>query len=395
VRASDEERAARAGLMWLAEPNDHALHGFVERVGAVEALAAIRSGDRLAELGCAEHYRVRLDGLEPERQLAVADKHGARLIVPGDLEWPSQLGQLVLERTTGLRPSVAPLGLWIRGGRDLRRAALRSVAILGSRAATGYGRRVASDLASGLADRGWTVFSGGAYGIDTAAHGGSLAAAGVTVCVLACGVDVPYPRGNAQMFERIIAEGLLVSELSPGRHPGKVRFLDRNRLIAGLTRGTVVVEAAFRSGALNTVSWARRLGRCVMAVPGPVTSPQSGGVHREIRERSAELVTDAGQIIAAAGTMGDALAEAEAEAMLENARHREATRRHDSLDDLATRILDSLPVGGARSLVEIARASGLSAELVYQRLTTLVALGFADHAGGRWRLRPGSASEVL
>jgi DNA processing protein len=250
---------------------------------------------------------------------------------------------------------------------------------------------MASELAAGLADRAWTVLSGGAYGIDAAAHGGSLAASGVTVCVLACGVDVPYPRGNAQIFERIVSEGLLVSELSPGRHPGKVRFLDRNRLIAGLTRGTVLVEAAFRSGALNTVGWARRLGRCVMAVPGPVTSPQSGGVHREIRERSAELVTEAGQVIAAAGTMGDALAEAETEALAEIARHQDASRRHDSLDDLATRVLDALPIRDAWSLVEIARASGLSAELVYQRLTTLVAMDFAEHRAGRWRLRTAQA----
>jgi DNA processing protein len=392
MKASTAERIARAGLMWLAEPNDQRMYAFVQRVGAIEAYASVRrSNGPLDDLPGAANYRARLDGCDPERQLALADRHGARLVVPGDLEWPSQLGGLGLARAPGQRSCAPPLGLWVRGRQDLRWSVLRSVAMVGSRAATGYGSRMASELAAGLADRRWSVLSGGAYGIDAAAHRGSLAAGGITVCVLACGVDVPYPRGNASLFEQIVAEGVLVSELSPGRHPGKVRFLDRNRLIAGLTAGTVVVEASYRSGALNTASWARRLNRPVLAVPGPATSPLSQGVHREIRERGAELVTDAGEIVAAAGTMGEALAEAEADVDRLQAERAAAARREDGLDELAKRVLDALPARGARSLVEISRASGLSAELVFQRLMQLSALELATQRSGGWHLVPAAA----
>ena len=151
----------------------------------------------------------------------------------------------------------------------------RSVAIVGSRAATAYGSGIATDLAADLVEQGVTVLSGGAFGIDVAAHRGALAGGGPTVCVLASGVDVAYPPGHASIFASLARDQLLVSELPPSAHPTRVRFLARNRLIAAMSRGTVVVEAALRSGARNTAGWALGCGRPLMAVPGPVYSRAS------------------------------------------------------------------------------------------------------------------------
>ena len=169
--------------------------------------------------------------------------------------------------------------------------------MVGSRAATGYGGHVAGEIAADLGERGWAIVSGGAYGIDAAAHRGALAAEAVTIAVLACGVDYPYPAGHADLFAAIAAQGLVISEWPPGRHPGRMRFLVRNRVIAALGCGTVIVEAGERSGALNTARHAANLGKPLMAVPGPVTSAQSAGCHRIIREWGANCVTRAADII--------------------------------------------------------------------------------------------------
>ena len=137
---------------------------------------------------------------------------------------------------------------------------MRSAGIVGARASTEYGNRVAADLAFGLGSAGLEIVSGGAYGIDAAAHRGALAAGAVTVAVSAGGLDRPYPTGNAALFEQIAAAGLLISESPPGCAPQRHRFLSRNRLIAAFSSGIVVVEAAGRSGATNTANHARRLG---------------------------------------------------------------------------------------------------------------------------------------
>lgn len=216
-----------------------------------------------------------------------------RFVIPGDLEWPTQLNDL----------DAPPVGLYVRGNGDLRMIAISSVAIVGSRASSGYGNRVASELATDLGDRGWAVISGAAFGIDAAAHRGALAADGLTAAVLAHGVDVVYPRAHHDLGERIMQEGVLVSEVPPGVHPTRSRFLTRNRLIAALTRGTVVVEAAVRSGSLRTAAQAESLMRVVMAIPGPIDSPSSAGVHRWIADRRAELVTSAKEIIELVGPL--------------------------------------------------------------------------------------------
>jgi DNA processing protein len=387
VRAPEAERLARVALGRLAEPNDCQLFAYVREVGAVAALEAIRSGPvDLPGLPGLEHYRTRLPGPDPEADLGEADARGARFVVPGDLEWPSQLADAELPGGDKQRPSAPPLGLWVRGGGSLRLAALKSIAVVGSRAATAYGARVASDLGSGLAERGFAVVSGGAYGIDAAAHRGTLAVGGLTVAVLASGVDVPYPQGHHALFGRIADEGILVSELPPGSHPTKGRFLDRNRLIAALTRGTVLVEAAFRSGALNTTGWARRMSRPVLGFPGPVTSPLSAGVHRELVDGRAVLATNATDVASLIGARGAAFAGLDEQLTLEAAAREGARRPEDQLDELAKRVLDAVPAGRAVDRAQLAQEAGLSVELVAQRLVQLQLLGLVEGGDQGWRL---------
>ncbi len=298
----DPDRRARVVLARIAEPGDSALVEAVRIRGARSVLEAI--GEHRSGLPNERGYLTRLDGLDPRRDHEQLTDCGARVVVPGDLEWPSQLDDL---------GATTPLALFVRGC-DLRRCVLRSAAVVGARAATTYGVNVASDLAAGLSDRGWAVVSGGAYGIDAAAHRGALAAGGLTVAVLACGVDVAYPRGHVALLERVAAEGVVVSELPPGCHPTKSRFLTRNRLIAALSRGTVVVEAAHRSGALNTAAAARRLGRPLLVVPGPVTSPLSAGTHRLLRAHREEsvVVTGADEVVEELGPLGSLAPEPQA-----------------------------------------------------------------------------------
>jgi DNA processing protein len=156
---------------------------------------------------------------------------------------------------------------------------------------------MATQIADGLAGKRCTVISGGGYGIDAAAHTSALAAEGVTVAVLACGPDQVYPSGHQDLLKAIGRNGVIVSEYPPGQRPSRRRFLARNRLIAALSAGTVVVEAAVRSGTMVTARHAQQLERPVMAVPGPVTSVQSSGCHQLIRDGVATCVTSAGEVI--------------------------------------------------------------------------------------------------
>ena len=191
------------------------------------------------------------------------------------------------------------------GAGNLRLACVHSVSMVGSRAATGYGNHVAIEMAATLAERGVAVISGGAYGIDASSHRGALAAEGETVAVLAGGLQFGYPRGHADLFQTIAGQGVLVSECPPDRGPTRPGFLVRNRIIAALSRGTVVVEAALRSGALNSARHARELCLPVMAVPGPVTSEQSAGCHELIRDYGAMCVTCATDVFEHIGLPGE------------------------------------------------------------------------------------------
>jgi DNA processing protein len=297
---------------------------------------------------------------------------GGRLLIPGDLEWPSQLDDL---------GELAPWALWVRGTVDLRLTALRSVAVVGARAATPYGTHVASMLGSDLATSGWAVVSGGAYGIDAAAHAGALAAHGVTVGVLACGVDLAYPPRHEALFARIAADGALVSEVPPGAAPHRTRFLVRNRVIAALTRGTVVVEAALRSGALATARDAERLGRPLLVVPGPITSSMSAGANRELRG-GAVAVTSAAEVIEAVGELGSDLAP----------RLDGPLEPRDGLDPLARRVLDAVPARRPATVDSIARIAGVAPAEAAAALGLLELAGFVTAGPDGWRLaRPTGA----
>ena len=207
------------------------------------------------------------------------EKTGAKFLIPEDVEWPSQLNDL----------AVPPIGLFIKG--NVEALSIQSLAIVGTRNPTPYGVRAAQEFAAGFVDREWAIVSGGAYGIDSAAHKGALIAEGVTIAVTASGLDSVYPAGNQRLFEEILENGAIISEYLPGVVARPHRFLVRNRLIAALSKATLVVEAAFRSGSLRTARDAAELARPVMAIPGPITAPTSEGCHRLIGERSAELVT--------------------------------------------------------------------------------------------------------
>jgi DNA processing protein len=359
-RVSDE-RVARALLSRVAEPGDPAVCRLVAEAGVPQALEQLRTGPT------ADRYAARFAVADPEADLARVEAVGGRLVIPGDLEWPTQLDDLGL---------AAPWALWLRGTVDLRLSALRSVAVVGARAATQYGTHVASTLGSDLAAAGWAVVSGGAYGVDAAAHSGALAVRGVTIAVLACGVDVAYPPRHDALFARIAADGLLVSEVPPGAAPHRTRFLVRNRLIAALTRGTVVVEAAVRSGSLSTARDAERLGRPVLGVPGPVTSEMSAGVHRELR-RGAVLVQSAAEVIEAVGDLGVDLApepEGRADA-------------RDVLDALARRVLDAVPVRRPATLDSVARTAGVAPAEAQASLALLELDGWVESGAEGWRLR--------
>ncbi len=372
VTVVDDERLARAALCRVVEPGDEHGGRWLRELGAVELLRRLtaepyRAG---ALTGARERriqgYLARAARVRPHQDLDDIGRIGGRFVVPGDPEWPSQLDDLGDAR---------PVGLWLRGGPDLRRWALRSVAVVGARGCTPYGAHMAATLGAGLAERGWVVVSGAAFGIDGAAHRGALGAQGATVAVLACGVDVAYPRGHAGLIGRIAEQGLLLGELPPGDHPTPARFLLRNRVIAALTRGTVVVEAAYRSGALATARDAQRLGRHTMGVPGPATSGLSGGVH-ELLRGGAVLVTDADDIAELVGDIGE----------LAPARRGPVVPR-DLLDPVTARVLDALPSPGrTASATDLAATAGTSVDDVLGRLYELHSLGHAERHGDAWRL---------
>lgn len=248
-----------------------------ETYGGEELIARIVAGKYDAIKRSADRIKSELLSHNSEDLLETINRAGARFITPSSQEWPIGLNDLV----------ASPFGLVIKG----RSLVTPSVAVVGTRNPTTYGARIASEFSSGFADRDLAVISGGAYGIDTHAHRGCIAAEGKTFAVLASGVNVEYPVGNARLFAEIQESGALISEVMPDVRARPERFLTRNRLIAAISMGTIVVEAAFRSGSLRTARDAAELMRVVMAVPGPVTSPTSDGCHRLIGERCAEIVT--------------------------------------------------------------------------------------------------------
>lgn len=328
-----------------------------------------RSVSRL--LRAVGRWAPRLEGLDPRRELRVLDRFGGSLVVPGDPGWPPGLDDL---------QAVRPLALWVRGTPDLARLAARSVAVVGARACTDYGRHVTGEIASGLAERGFTVVSGGAYGIDAAAHRAALLTGGPTVAFLAGGVDRFYPVGNTDLLRAVMGSGgAVVSEVPPGSVPSRVRFLLRNRLIASFASATVVVEAAWRSGSLSTATRASELSRPVGAVPGPVTSMASTGCHRLLRDGAAVCVTDAAEVAELAGALARDLApDAPAAA---NA----SAEAYDDLDAVETRAWDALPLRSGASTESVARSAGLAVVDALAALGRLEIRGLAERGPGGWR----------
>lgn len=391
----DGERRARAALTRIAEPGDIVLATLVDAHGPETVVAALRSGETFGH-GESEGWRVRLSGYAPEADLERAERAGGRLICPGDDEWSCRLDDLAdvlsLERRkvtgpgrdTQVRRGGAPIALWARGSARLADLCDRSVALVGSRAATGYGTEVAGEIGYGVARRGVTVVSGAAYGVDVAAHRGALAAEAPTVAVLACGVDVSYPRGHTMLLDRIAETGLVLSEVPPASAPSRIRFLTRNRLIAGLTCGSVVVEAAVRSGALNTARWAQQLMRPVMGVPGPVTSSMSTGVHELIRSGMAVLVADGDEVLDSISQVGDNMLPL---------RYGE-TRPRDQLDDVAQRVLEAVPAVHAVGADRIARTAGLPLQEIELKLGRLLLQDFVERTGDRWRLSDAARADL-
>jgi DNA processing protein len=280
--------AKRLALLAAIEPGTHFWTREIFSLGVDEVHARIigRAYDPIKYANIID----KVSNFNPENEFTRISAAGAHLLTPEDLDWPIRVDDL----------ESPPIALIVKGRRDL--FSNPSLAIVGTRNPTPYGTRIAGDFAAGFVDREWDIISGGAYGIDSAAHRGALVAEGRTIAVIASGIDTPYPSGNSRLFDEICENGAIVSEVVPGVPALPHRFLTRNRIIAALSQSTLVVEAAFRSGSLRTARDAAQLLRPVMAIPGPINSPSSEGCHRLIGERAAELVTsvaDACELISA------------------------------------------------------------------------------------------------
>jgi DNA processing protein len=372
---NETEMLAWAYLSRVVEAPCGELASLVQGVGPVEAAERIRRGQ--VDDTMAQRTEARRDIDCAAEDLEILKSRGGRLVTLDDEEWPglafaSFNGAPVRDKQQGR----APLVLWAIGPLRLDEISERAAAIVGTRASTAYGEHVAADLSAGLAEHEVAIVSGGAYGIDGAAHRAALAADGMTVAVLAGGVDVLYPAGHSALLHRIAGTGLLVSEYPPGVRPARHRFLTRNRLVAALSGATVVVEAGIRSGAASTAAWARALGRVVCAVPGPITSSASTGCHVLLRA-GAELVTRADEIREIIGCAGE-LADDEphpADAL-------------DTLTDTERQVYEALPGRGTRTPDEIAVAAGLPAAAILGPLAMLEIAGLVQRQDGRWRLAP-------
>ncbi|MGG6379362.1 DNA-processing protein DprA [Paenarthrobacter sp. NEAU-H11] len=389
--ARDIERRSRAALSRLMEPQDAAGLALVQVAGAVDALR-IATGDvaagpdmereitaLLTDGGSAavwagmanalKRWKPRVPDLAPERDLETMARLGGRLIIPSDGLWPAQLADLGIQE---------PICLWWRGQEQRLPDAATAVAIVGSRDSTSYGASVTGDMAYSLAQRGFTVVSGGAYGIDAHAHRAALAGASdslPTIAVMAGGVDRFYPSGNEDLLRAVCNQGAVLAEVPPGSAPTRYRFLQRNRIIAALSAVTVVVEARWRSGALNTAHHAETLGRAVGAVPGSVHSANSAGCHRLLRDGGAVCVTDAAEVAELAGPSGSALPDAR--------QGQAAVQDGLTLEDLI--LLDALPLRSTTSVEKLSTVAGLGQESVRAGLGRLGLLGLAVSERGGWK----------
>lgn len=355
VLENRRERASDVRLQLLTEVLD---------IGHVEAWHRLVDGD----LPKCTSARAHVASVDVEAELDRVARTGARVVIPGDADWPQALSQSDIE----------PHLLHVRGQGCLADLVQRAVAVVGSRASTGYGEAISRELGAGLATRGWTVVSGAAYGIDAAAHQGALAVEGPVVAVLPCGPDRAYPEGNRRLVDAVAERGVVITELSTGTVAMRHRFLARNRIIAAVAAATVVVEAGLRSGSLNTAGWAEHLGRPIGAVPGPVTQMSSAGCHEWIQKGRAALVTDAADAIALAARVGDAV-----EQPVEQLG---PARVLDAMTAAQRRVHDVLRSRSGRPVGAVAHELVLPVEDVLAELSVMSVEGWAEQDdGGGWR----------
>jgi DNA processing protein len=367
-RALLGDRESRLLLARIAEPYDEKVQELVSVHGITDLVGYAVHDGRTPEGISLERLRARLERARAVDEAQICRALGVSVVVPGDEGWPAPLDDL---------PD-PPWCLWVRGPAAPEEWSGRSVAMVGARASTAYGDEVAARMAYELAERGFAVVSGAAYGIDAAAHRGALRAGGTTVAVLAGGVDVPYPRANADLLSVIGDRGAVVSETPPGGAPARMRFLARNRIIAALAGGTVVVEANVRSGARTTAKVARELGRHLMSVPGPVTSVMSSGCHEEIR-LGATLVTDAAEVAELVGRIGADLAPV----------RRGEGRAEDVLPPETKRVWQWLRPRASAGVDELMVRSGLGLGEVLVALSELEERGMAEQLLDGWKRRAG------
>lgn len=386
------ERRARMILTTFDAPGHPSLCAAVLEHGPIRAVELLGRGAFTPRtVDVAARLQLAVEALDV--QLERADAAGARYVCPGDPEWPVGLFDLA-EAETRNGVGGMPIGLWLRGpllldGRTRdgsENVVGDAVAMIGSRAASDYGIYVAGEIAAGLADAGVRVVSGAAYGIDGAAHRGALAAAGgETTAVLACGVDVAYPRSNDGLLGRIAADGLVVSESALGSTPTRRRFLIRNRLVAALTRATVIVEATTHSGTTGTAEWAVACSRSVLAVPGPVTSALSAGTHSWIRDFDAGLVTNADDVLRLVKPLGS---------IREPTRPPVPVRGRARLSDDAAVVLDAFPARAEVAVAQVRAETGLEVGAVLARLGELDLAGFVERTASGWRLSDRERADI-
>lgn len=323
----------------------------------------------------------RRDWLRQQEDLDTIEQVGARLITPDSAEWPDfdsafRFYDNSEAPATFGKEAIAPQCLWVKG-RPLKETVAQSVAVVGTRAITPYGTQATRKVVADLAKHQWTIVSGGALGVDTVAHGAALEMQTPTVAVAACGIDYDYPARNAPLFERIARTGTIVSEFAPGTTPQRHRFLSRNRLVAAMTAGTVVVEAAFRSGALNTLNWAEALGKVTMAVPGPITTPGSLGCHQRIQEGRAQLVASGEEVRELISRVGDADAGAQYELDF-------AANPVQALSRNELKVYDAVPLHDGHTAEDIARDAGMRIPLVVHLLVVLEKHTLIRREGKSW-----------
>lgn len=383
-----QRQRAWAYLSRCVEGPSRQLQAFLAEGRDVESIATgIRNRESwLGEVLKQTQTRYQVDrSLEDLRTVAAL---GGRLITPEDAEWPKeQFDQAFGFAAAGYsecarsaqEDAVPPHALWVVGG-NLRELTAQAVSVVGTRAISSYGTQATELLVSGLVKHRWTIVSGGALGVDAVAHRTALANSGSTIAVAACGLDKTYPMAHRDLFAQIAQEGAVVSEYAPGISPARHRFLTRNRLVAALANGTVVVEAAWRSGALNTLTWAEGLGKVAMAVPGPVTHVNSLGCHDRIRSGRAQLVVSGDEVRELLSAVGSVDVEAQYELEF-------AANPVQALSRNELRIYDALSLD-PQTAEDVAAEAGLSVALTVHVLVDLVKRGLVARNGVNWTRSP-------